>query len=322
VETGREAGLSAAGCLAGTGLTPADLGDPKLLLEAGQELTVVRNVLQHTRNRPGLGVRTASRVTVGMFGIWGFAMLSSGSTRELIDLAVRFGYGKFSWAFLRPWVDERDDEMHIVYQDEEVPEDVRAFLTERDLTFTAALVPQFFGRALPIRITTKLDASRAEAFAAALPGCTFAFGAERNAQILERRLLEARLPRADPQALRVCERQCELLLAARSHRGGVAAAVRSAMLRRPSQIPSLAEIARERGVDPRTLRRQLTAADTSFRELADEVHETLASELLATGVLTIDEVAGRLGYADASSFTRAYKRWTGTTPGAAARRFA
>jgi AraC-like DNA-binding protein len=99
----------------------------------------------------------------------------------------------------------------------------------------------------------------------------------------------------------------------------VPAAVRSALLRRPADNASLADIARERNVDPRTLRRQLVAAGTSFRELADEVHETLATELLRTGGLTVDGVAERLGYADASSFTRAYKRWTGCTPGAVVR---
>jgi AraC-like DNA-binding protein len=49
------------------------------------------------------------------------------------------------------------------------------------------------------------------------------------------------------------------------------------------------------------------------------VHETLATELLATTSVTVEQVAARLGYADAASFTRAYKRWTGRTPGAVAR---
>jgi AraC-like DNA-binding protein len=253
-----------------------------------------------------------------MLGIWGFAMLSSRSTRGIIDIAMRFGYGKFSWAFLRPRVEETDTETHIVYEAAEVPEDVRDFFTERDLTFTAALVPQLFGHPLPMRVTTTLGPSSAEAFSDALPGCTFAFRSERNAQILKREQLDAPLPHADPLALRICESQCEQLLLARSRRTGVAGAVRSTILRQPSTHVSLADIARHRSVDPRTLRRQLSAEGTSFRELVDEVHEALATELLTAGALTVDEVAARLGYADASSFTRAYKRWAGTTPGSAA----
>jgi AraC-like DNA-binding protein len=178
----------------------------------------------------------------------------------------------------------------------------------------------FFGRQLPMRIRTTLGPGAQEAFRTALPGCEFEFNSDRNAQVLTASALAATVPQADPYALRICENQCEQLLAGRAHRTGVAAAVRSALLRLPAHGCSLARIAHDRGVDPRTLRRQLLAEGTSFRELADETHETLATELLATGALTVEEVARRLGYADASSFTRAYKRWTGgTTPGAVAR---
>jgi len=44
---------------------------------------------------------------------------------------------------------------------------------------------------------------------------------------------------------------------------------------------------------------------------------TVADELLVSAGLTVSEVAYRLGYHDAAGFTRAYKRWTGTTPGTA-----
>lgn len=320
VEIARQEGLSASACLAGTQLSVGDLEDPALVVEAGQELTMVRNLLQHTRNRPGLGVRAGRKATVGMLGIWGFAMLSSRSTREIIDIALRFGYGKFSWVYLRPWVEETGSETRIVYDDTDVPDDVRDFFTERDLTFSAALVPQLYGHPLPMRITTTLAPSCAQAFADALPDCTVAFRSARNAQILTREQLEAPLPLADPQAVRICEIQCEQLLRARSQRTGVAAAVRSALLRHPGTRTSLADIARHRNVDPRTLRRQLDAEGTSFRELVDEVHEALATELLTAGALTVDQVAARLGYADASSFTRAYKRWAGATPGSATQR--
>ena len=59
-----------------------------------------------------------------------------------------------------------------------------------------------------------------------------------------------------------------------------------------------------------------TEENTTFRDLADEVHRMLAEELLATGALSVEDVALRLGYAEATSFIAAFKRWTGTTPGA------
>jgi AraC-like DNA-binding protein len=78
-------------------------------------------------------------------------------------------------------------------------------------------------------------------------------------------------------------------------------------------------VARQLVMSPRTLRRRLEAEGTSYRALVDEVRQALAEEMLATGALTVEDVAIRLGYAEASSFIYAFKRWKGTTPAAYAR---
>jgi AraC-like DNA-binding protein len=64
----------------------------------------------------------------------------------------------------------------------------------------------------------------------------------------------------------------------------------------------------------RTLRRQLADEGTTFRALVEETRQLLAEELLATGRLTIEEIADRVGYAEASSFVHAFKRWKGVAP--------
>ncbi|MFE2994474.1 helix-turn-helix domain-containing protein [Nocardia sp. NPDC059246] len=74
------------------------------------------------------------------------------------------------------------------------------------------------------------------------------------------------------------------------------------------------------GIDPgllaRPLRRHLEAAGTSYRALLDEVRRTLAEEMLTATPLSVDDIAIRLGYAEATPFIHAFKRWTGTTPAA------
>ena len=64
---------------------------------------------------------------------------------------------------------------------------------------------------------------------------------------------------------------------------------------------------------PRTLHRHLAAEGASFRQLLDEVRQALAEEMLAHR-MTVDEVAERLGYSEASSFVHAFKRWKGISP--------
>jgi AraC-like DNA-binding protein len=58
----------------------------------------------------------------------------------------------------------------------------------------------------------------------------------------------------------------------------------------------------------------LTAEDTSYRALVDQVREHLAEELLATRALSVEEIGRRLGYAATPAFTTAFKRWKGVPP--------
>jgi AraC-like DNA-binding protein len=54
---------------------------------------------------------------------------------------------------------------------------------------------------------------------------------------------------------------------------------------------------------------------TSYQELLDETRHDDARRLLETTRLSMEEVAGKLGFADVRSFRRAFKRWTGVSPG-------
>jgi len=82
--------LSASRCLAWTG-NRGDLVRAGLAVGTEQELTLIRNLPHHVGHSPGFGVQVGSRVSTGMLGVWGFAMLSSATTREVVDIAARDG---------------------------------------------------------------------------------------------------------------------------------------------------------------------------------------------------------------------------------------
>jgi AraC-like DNA-binding protein len=66
----------------------------------------------------------------------------------------------------------------------------------------------------------------------------------------------------------------------------------------------------------RTLNRRLKEHDTTFQQILDTVRFTVAKELLESSGVSLEEIASALGYGDIVSFIRAFKRWTGLTPGA------
>src|SRR5690625_199232 len=73
-------------------------------------------------------------------------------------------------------------------------------------------------------------------------------------------------------------------------------------------------IAHRLHISTRTLQRRLQDHALSFREISEHVHRDIAYHLLTNPSLSIQQVAYKLGYTQASSFSRAFKRWTGLSP--------
>jgi AraC-like DNA-binding protein len=78
--------------------------------------------------------------------------------------------------------------------------------------------------------------------------------------------------------------------------------------------PSILRAAKRLATSERTLRRGLASEGLSFRTLVEDVRRARAEALLAEGRTSLVEIAFSLGFSELSSFSRAFKRWTGSTP--------
>jgi AraC-like DNA-binding protein len=74
------------------------------------------------------------------------------------------------------------------------------------------------------------------------------------------------------------------------------------------------EVARQLQFNRRTLNRRLKEAGTTFQQVLDQVRFELAREMLSGTHLHVAEIAARLGYRVPSAFTRAFRRWSGSSP--------
>lgn len=83
----------------------------------------------------------------------------------------------------------------------------------------------------------------------------------------------------------------------------------------PSGAPSEESIAEALHISPRTLNRRLADEDTSYRELLSEVRREMAEKYITDPTIPIAEISYLLGFSEVSSFSRAFKRWTGEPPG-------
>lgn len=80
--------------------------------------------------------------------------------------------------------------------------------------------------------------------------------------------------------------------------------------------PSTSALARQFALHERSLRRQLQAEGTNVKQLVKQARFEVAKQLLRDTRLPVAAVAAALRYADVTAFTRAFRGWAGTTPGA------
>ncbi len=137
-----------------------------------------------------------------------------------------------------------------------------------------------------------------------------------NEIVFDAAFLNQPLLESDPQLGAILERYVEELLRTLPRSESLVDDVRqfiSEGLR--GGDPSVEAIAQRLGYSPRTLQRRLKQVGTSHQELLEEMRRDLSVRYLQERHLAVSEVALLLAFSETSAFHRAFKRWTGITPG-------
>jgi AraC-like DNA-binding protein len=139
------------------------------------------------------------------------------------------------------------------------------------------------------------------------------FNAEQNAIFFLASWLNIPLKDAHPDLYKMVQQQINSLEVqqASNFPEQVREVLPEAILRGGSNADQVAALF---SMHPRTLNRHLQAYGMTYQELRDEVSYTMAAQLLNETGLEVSQVATNLNYADARSFIRAFRRWSGTTP--------
>jgi AraC-like DNA-binding protein len=310
---GLEHGLSARDCLAGTGLSEAQVAQADLMVEAAQELQVVRNLQRHLGPDIGLGLDAGLRYHPTTFGIWGFALQSSPTAWKAVEVGIR--YARLTCAFCQTSMAHTPDEALLLCEDKDLPDDVRDFLVDRDSTMFLQLQRDVLPMQLPL---TRLELRRPRPVYAArfeaLYGHAPSFDQPLNRLGISQALTQLPLPQGDAAALKLCEAECQRLLSSRKLQGGLAGRIRDQLMMHSRAMPGMQQVADSMQISVRTLRRRLSEENVVFEALAEDARRVLAEELLQTTDMSVEDIADRLGYAEPSCFSRAFKRWSGLSP--------
>ncbi|MDD9939731.1 MAG: AraC family transcriptional regulator ligand-binding domain-containing protein [Myxococcales bacterium] len=154
----------------------------------------------------------------------------------------------------------------------------------------------------------------AEALSHAL-GCRMRFDCPNDLILYGRNTLAQPLPRRDPRLRQILERQAQRMLEQLPEEQDLVQSLRRLIMSElPAGTASADRIARRAGMSVRTMARHLRAMGTSYQRVLDQVRYERACDFLRGPEVEVSDVAFRMGFSDASSFNRAFKRWSGVSP--------
>jgi AraC-like DNA-binding protein len=300
-------------CLLGTGVTEAQLRDPDALIERGQEMRLVENLILALPEVPALGFELGLQYNIATFGIFGFALRISRNLREAMQHAMR--YLPLSTAYCRFDLVSDDSVFGVSMDPGNIPHHLRQFLLERDSATALNLLRELSLAGISIqRIEYQGPAPEYADRITALCGMAPHYDSPRNAIIVRSADADIPLPMYDAHLVRLLEDQCRAQLQRRQVTG-VTGQIRQLILGPLGLVASLEDAAEKLAMSPRSLRRKLEEEGQTFRNLVDAERKQLAAQLLQGSDMKLDELALQLGYGDTASFTRAFRRWFEQSPG-------
>jgi AraC-like DNA-binding protein len=304
-------GVTSADLLADSGVTGETLADPRARLPVPTLVTIFERARALT-GEPALGLHIGLDIRPTLYGNLGFALLSASNILEAIDLAIRFSPIVTTSLRLRLRVEGRVASL--------IVDEQANFGSARDIVVIAALVSLWrVGTLLAERdvMTTLAELALPEpSYAAKLATADLPmrFDCPVHRLMFDARSLETPYTMANPIALGVARDHCQRDLDKFGPPSRWADSVRSLLSRQEQPCHSLEEAAVALHQSTRTLKRRLAAEGVSFSALRDEELREQAMTMVRSSPLTYPDIAARLGYSNVTSFDRAFRRWTSSTP--------
>lgn len=146
--------------------------------------------------------------------------------------------------------------------------------------------------------------------------CAQVFGAPNSSLVFPARYLSLPLLQDERTLKHFLERSPADLLSRPDEGDSLSSQLRRLLSRDRTPWPDLEAVAQHLHISPQTLRRHLREEGTSFQALKDELRRDIAIYHLGRADLSLQEIAEQLGFSEPSAFHRAFKKWTGLTPGA------
>ncbi len=315
VEAVEQSGVARAEFLREARLEPARLDAPEARMSRAEMHALCELALRRTGD-PALGLHWAERLSERTFVPISHLIAHSSSLRQGFEMLAQFFQLLCDEASYR--VIERGDEvtvecLHFVGESPEV----QRFSAEMMVLGFFRLVRSFDAQGRIARASFAYGAPPYRAEYARLFDGAERFEQPLSGIVFDRALLNAPSPQKDEDVREALEELAQKRLLRITRRTPHSLRVRELLVREgwPHRT-DMKSVARALDMSERSLRRRLAEEGTSFQDVLNEALAIVAKHFLRDPRRTIQEVAYEMGFSETSTFHRAFKRWTGTTPSA------
>ena len=286
--------------------------DPRNRIQADR-MTIVYDLIEKTTDDPAFGIRVANYVHPTTFHALGYSLFASRTMESFCLRLVRYfrlvstnAVVEFeqthteSRLFMSPNIDK----------DSFIPQD--AWLATVMKIARDIYRPDFgpVGVCLRRPDPGAVAAQEFENFF----GVGVNFSCDRNKLVFDPADMRVQLPAANAELARQNDGVVMGLLA-QMDKSDILTQVRASFVDLlPSGECSKDKVADRLNMSERTLQNKLADRDTTYRDLLNEIRQELAEQYMSQGVHSVSEVAYLVGFSEISSFSRAFRAWTGQSP--------
>jgi AraC-like DNA-binding protein len=308
----RSAGRDSARVLHSVGLDPALLEDPDARVSTDLASTLWREAVTVTSDR-AFGIHAAETLRPGVFDVLDYAVRSSPTFGEGARLYHRYIRLLNTGACTTLEVGPERVEMTFSFEGAPLPPVWIEFILASWVVIGRQTTAQDWA---PLEVRFAHPRPKSIVEHRHLFRCPLRFSADANAVVISRETFELPQVAADVGLCAVLERHARELFRDLPVSGTLTDQVRH-MIRDELDrgTVSMETIAARLHMSVRTLGRRLSDEGTTYQNVLAEIRRQLATRYLREPKLSVDEVALLLGFSDVAVFRRAFKRWTGLTPG-------
>ena len=306
------AGRRVADLVAGTGLNPADFGLPGWRGSVEAMALLVRNIWAALDDE-FMG-HSARCVRPGSFAFACELALEGADVADGLARAARFYNLLGAGIETRITATREGLEVAVLFERPELDPD--HYFSEFWMIIWHRLACWLAGETISL-LAAEFDYPRPDAYFEEfkyLFPCRHRFGGTIRRIVMDAHALHAPVRRSEAELEAMIAAAPLDIMTIPASDASVARQVRQYLTRGPDL--TLAELAHETGLSPHKLRRLLREEGTGLATIRENVRRDKAMRMLTNGNATVEAIAETLGYAEARSFTRAFRQWTGRSPSA------